>query len=134
MEAVSSEKLSDKIDKRMTEMLGLLVYVVISRPVEPSDVFVLEPDVLWQHIMYTEALERKGVLMAAGPTVDGSGQLTSVGMFVVRASSEDEAHEIVSQDPLHLQGLRSFEVMGWRINEGRMAISVDFSTGKFRFE
>ncbi|MGY2290958.1 hypothetical protein ACW9H6_13650 [Pseudomonas sp. SDO528_S397] len=52
-------------------------------------------------------------------------------MFIIRATSIQHAKEIAAQDPMHQCGARTFSVRPWLVNEGRLNVSVEFSTGKF---
>jgi hypothetical protein len=55
-------------------------------------------------------------------------------MFVLRANSFDEAEAIAKEDPLHKAGLRTFTLQKWRLNEGRITITVDFSDQKMKLD
>jgi hypothetical protein len=48
-------------------------------------------------------------------------------MFVLRANSFEEAEAICKTDPLHAAGLRSYTIQKWRVNEGSITVTVNFS-------
>ena len=48
-------------------------------------------------------------------------------MFVLRANSFEEAEAICQTDPLHAAGLRSYTIQKWRMNEGSITVTVNFS-------
>jgi hypothetical protein len=50
-------------------------------------------------------------------------------MSAIRASSIERARELAGLDPMHLCGARSFTVRPWLVNEGRLKLQIDFSTG-----
>jgi uncharacterized protein YciI len=52
------------------------------------------------------------------------------GMIVVRADSLVEAWGIAERDPLFVEDMRSYEVRGWQLNEGRLVLSVDLDSNK----
>ena len=75
-----------------------------------------------EHLAFQEELERRGVLLAAGPlfTQDGLAW-TGEGMVVLIADSLEQAIEIASHDPMHVSGARTFSVRPWLVNEGSVA-------------
>jgi hypothetical protein len=50
-------------------------------------------------------------------------------MIVVRAKDAEEASEIAFQDPFHKNNVRQFSVQAWRVNEGRLNVSINYSDG-----
>ena len=53
---------------------------------------------------------------------------------VLRAGSFEEAEAIAKEDPLHKAGLRTFTLQKWRVNEGRITVTVDFSDQTMKIE
>ena len=49
------------------------------------------------------------------------------GMFVLRAASFEEAAAIADDDPLHKAGVRTYTLQKWRVNEGSITITVNYS-------
>jgi len=49
----------------------------------------------------------------------------------LRAPTEQNAAAIAATDPFVLAGLRSFEVFGWRLNEGAISIQLSLGTGSY---
>jgi uncharacterized protein YciI len=87
---------------------------------------------LQAHLRYQVELEHKGVMFAAGPLLTDDGEYgEGEGMFIYRASSLAEAQSIAEADPMHSSGARSFRIRPWILNEGKITISADLSTGKF---
>jgi hypothetical protein len=84
------------------------------------------------HLRYQVELEHKGLMFAAGPLLTDDGEYgEGEGMFVYRVASLAEARSIAQADPMHSSGARSFRIRPWILNEGKITISADFSTGKF---
>jgi hypothetical protein len=55
-------------------------------------------------------------------------------MFVLRAGSYEEAEEICKTDPLHAAGLRTYTIQKWRLNEGSLTFTVNFSDQTAKIE
>lgn len=105
------------------KFLGKEVYVVITRPVRSPEI----EKRLTDHLEHQIALEKKGIMFAAGPLYARGSAIPEAGMFVLRAGSFEEADAIASQDPLHRAGLRSYTIQKWRINEGSYTVTVNYS-------
>ena len=65
---------------------------------------------------------------AAGPlqSEDGSRR----GLIVIRADSFDEARKIADADPMHSEGVRTYSVEQWTVNEGSYTVRVTYSDQK----
>jgi uncharacterized protein len=113
-------------------MLQKQFYVVFSTPTHGIGP-VMEN--LEKHLEHQREIERNGILMAAGPQwTDDEKYWDGDGMFVIRASSLEHARELAARDPMHQCGARTFTVRPWLVNEGRLNLQIDFSTGKVRLE
>ena len=77
------------------------------------------------HLDHQVALEKEGVLFAAGPldAEDGSRR----GLIVIRANSFEDARRIADTDPFHAQGLRTYTVEQWTVNEGSYTVRLTYS-------
>ena len=80
-----------------------------------------------EHLAHQVELEKRGIMFAAGPLYPRGSDIPEAGMFVLRANSFEEAEAIANEDPLHKAGLRTYTIQKWRLNEGRLVITVDFS-------
>jgi uncharacterized protein YciI len=90
---------------------------------------------LEKHLEHQCAIERDGIMVAAGPHWDDEENLWhGEGTFVIRAKSLAHAKELAASDPMHQAGARSFKVRPWLINEGGLTIKISFSDGKFTLE
>jgi len=61
------------------------------------------------HRQWLDEQHRAGRLLFSGPTTDGA-----YGVYIMLASSLDEAKAIAAQDPHHAKGVREMEVREWR--------------------
>jgi uncharacterized protein YciI len=105
------------------KFLGREMYLVITRPVRSPEIEKRLAD----HLAHQVELERKGIMFAAGPLYSKGSQVPEAGMFVLRANSFEEAEAICKTDPLHAAGLRSYAIQKWRVNEGSITVTVNFS-------
>ena len=101
------------------------LYVSISTPCAEPDAV---KECLPRHLAYQAELEAAGKLAFAGPLSDESGeQMNGTGMVVYRAESLESAREMAEADPMHQEGVRSFVLRRWLINEGSLTLSVRLS-------
>lgn len=106
-----------------SSFLGKEMYLVITRPVRSPEIDKRLAD----HLAHQVELERKGIMFAAGPLYARDSNIPEAGMFVLRAGSFEEAEEICKSDPLHVAGLRTYTIQKWRVNEGSMTFTINFS-------
>ena len=105
------------------------------------DVFVIEtapvkgPEEMKQHMPahkeYLRGLESQGVLLAAGPITNRGDDKPSAGFILVRAESLDDARLIADEEPMHKNGVRSYVLRKWTINEGHIEVSINLSDQSF---
>lgn len=116
MSAVSSDKTAGAVGRQL--------YVVLSTPGERPEHL---PRHVPPHIDYMVGLEKQGVLFMAGPFLDASGKPAPSGMWILRASSREEANALAAGDPFHSSGARTFQVEEWQPHQGRIGVSIDLS-------
>ncbi len=84
-------------------------YLVLSRAnMSPDEVRKMSQE----HLAWMEGQHESGKVLFSGPTPD-----RSIGIYVVKAGSYDEAKALVDTDPFHLAGLRSHEIIEWEIHQ-----------------
>ena len=115
-----------------SEMLNKDLYVVFTKPENGMKAVMKN---LEEHLKFQVSLEKNGVMFGAGPfwednEIDWNGE----GMVIIRANSLDHAKQIAASDPMHQSGARNFTVRPWLLNEGNIQVSLDYSTGKFKFK
>lgn len=109
-------------------MLQKQLYVVMTKPANGLGP-VMEQ--LGRHLEFQIDLERRGVMLGAGPFwTDDEERWEGEGMVIIRAASLAAAREIAASDPMHASGARTFTVRPWLLNEGTVTIKVTFSDGK----
>jgi len=108
----------------LADLLGRTLYVVHS---QPADGVVDDGRHLEAHLRHLADWERSGVLFASGP-FRADGRVTSRAMYILRAAGLEEATAIAAEEPLHKQGVRRFTVDEWVLNQGRISLTLDFST------
>ncbi|HYB92711.1 MAG TPA: YciI family protein [archaeon] len=60
------------------------------------------------HFNYLSKLKNEGKLQIAGRFADGKG-----GIYILVASSDEEAKSLAEADPYHANGLRQFVIRKW---------------------
>ena len=84
-----------------------------------------------EHVAWLLKLEAEGVVFLSGPLTSGPGVSPGAGVTVLRAASAAGARAIAATDPFVLAGLRTFEVFGWRVNEGAVRVELSLGTGRY---
>ena len=64
-----------------------------------------------EHRKWLEDQHQSGRLLFSGPTSD-----RSYGIYIMLASSRSEAERIAAQDPHHVRGIRTLEVLEWNVH------------------
>ena len=105
------------------KFLGKELYLVVTRPVRSPEI----EKKLADHLAHQVEMEKRGIMFAAGPLYPRGSDVPEAGMFVLRANSFEEAEALANEDPLHKAGLRVFTLQKWRMNEGCLTITVNFS-------
>jgi uncharacterized protein len=105
-------------------------WLIRSQPLEETSTADIER-VAGEHIAWLLKLEAAGLVFLSGPLTSGPGVAPGSGITVLRAGSADEAAEIAAADPFVTAGLRTFEVFGWRVNEGSVQIGLSLGTGRY---
>jgi uncharacterized protein len=119
------------IDELRKKMLHKQLWVIISRRVVPPE--QLQPHVL-AHLQHQIKLEKQGILYGAGPaTLPGAAE-ASFGLIIIRAKDEADARRIADSDPVHVHGLRKYELYQWSMNEGSLNITLNFSDQTYRLD
>jgi len=85
------------------------------------------------HLEFQVALEKEGIMFAAGPNwTDDEKSWEGDGMVVIRAKSLADAHDIAARDPMHKSGARKFKIRPWFVNEGTVSVRLNYSEGTFK--
>ena len=120
----------DKIAELLKPMLKKRLFVALSKAVaRPEQMlpFVVE------HLEYMNQLENEGKLFASGPFIQ-EDVLVGDGLTILQTTTLEEAHALISAEPLIKRGLREFDLRPWELREGRITITLNSSTSNFRFE
>jgi uncharacterized protein len=101
-----------------------VLFLIISTPVKPHEqVMAMLPT----HLERQMELERQGILFSAGPLFEEGSQTPSAGCIIIRAKDFEAARKIADGDPMHANGLRSYEIRRWKINEGSYSVTFTYS-------
>jgi len=118
----------DDILKASAGMLQKQLFVVFTSPTDGMGP-VMEN--IEEHLKFQVELEQRGIMLGAGPFwADDEHTWNGEGMVIIRADSLAHAREIAETDPMHSSGARSFTIRPWLLNEGRITVEVNFSTGR----
>lgn len=115
---------SDQQHHELTKnFLGKDYYVIVTTPVAPRE----ELDkLLSEHLAHQIKLEKDGIMFAAGPLSAEDGARVG-GLIIIRANSFAEARAIADSDPYHKNGLRTYTLTRWTVNEGSFTVRVNYS-------
>jgi uncharacterized protein YciI len=117
--------LQERIAELTKGMLRKRLYAVISKGSgRPELVQSLLPD----HLQYMIGLERAGILFASGPLGAGDGAAVGDGLTILNVDSLEHARMLAAMDPFVRAGARTFSAREWTLMEGRINVSLSFSS------
>jgi uncharacterized protein YciI len=73
-------------------------------------------------------LEKEGMLFASGPLGAGDDAVPGDGLTILNVDTIDQARALAGNDPFVRAGARSFTVREWTLMEGRMQVTLSFSS------
>lgn len=112
-------------------MLQKRLYVVLWIN-DPNATHEQHMAVLPAHVAFLLDLEERGILFASGPFRPPEGQRADFnGMTILRASGPDEVQGILETEPFVAQGLRTYRLLPWDLNEGSFTARLRFGTGTY---
>lgn len=122
---------SDEARAIMDRLVREQCYLLMMRPTDPPPADPpSSPDALRiEHHGYLVDLERRGLLVGAGPCRDGEGWVRGTGLIIVRAKSRAEAAAIGAEEPYTRAGFREMEITPWQRNEGNMTVNLRLADG-----
>lgn len=122
-----------RVDDARAEGLAAREYFIVFT--EPAGDRLAVQDNLKPHLDYQRELEKRGVIVAAGPLSDERGEeWTGKGMIIYRAANIAEARQIADADPMHSRGIRTYKIIPWLMNEGSFTLSVSLAAQKIEFQ
>ena len=123
----------DRVNKARTEGLAAREFFVVLT--EPAAGRAAVQRHLGPHLEYQRGLEIRGVVVAAGPLSDEAGEeWTGKGLIILRAASLAEARAIADADPMHRDGVRTYKLLPWLMNEGSFTLTVRLAAQKVNYD
>ena len=86
-----------------------MFYIALRRPVAPRDQWTTSLDT---HLKWMEEQHRKGTILLSGPSPD-----RTLGIYLIKAESREEAEKIAGGDPYTVAGHTTFELIEWNIHQ-----------------
>ena len=118
----------EELTEIMDKFLATELYVLIIEPLRGAEI----AKGLYDHIQRQIDLERRGVMFGAGPLMDEGQDAPTRGMMIIRASSFEEARTIADAEPYFRDGLRTYSLHKWTLNEGSISLTVNYSDQSVR--
>jgi uncharacterized protein YciI len=84
-------------------------YLCMRSNVRPREQRTTSPD---EHFAWMRTQHESGAILMSGPTSD-----RKYGMYLIRASSRDEADSIAASDPYTVAGDTTYELLEWEIHQ-----------------
>lgn len=69
-------------------------------------------EALFHHFAFLKCQHAAGNILFSGPTPD-----RSLGIYVIKADSHDDAVAITAEDPMHIYKVRRAEIIDWEVHQ-----------------
>lgn len=117
-------EINDNARQLMAQMLQKPLYVALRLPYNLTRF----SELLEAHLQWAIAAERRGELFCSGPFIEEGGTPGALGgMTIVRASTLEEAHEILARDPFIRENVYTPSIKKWLLMEGSCTLTIRFS-------
>lgn len=80
---------------------------------------------------FTYMVEQQDKIVLSGPFIM-PGVTVGEGLTVLRTETEEEARDLMSNEPLVKLGLRRFEMKCWQVQEGTLTVTLSASESTFK--
>jgi uncharacterized protein YciI len=87
-------------------------YLMLSHTDLPPVSADVSKEALTDHFAFLKRQHAAGNILFSGPTPD-----RSLGIYVIKANSHDEAVAIAAEDPMHTYKVRRAEVIDWEVHQ-----------------
>jgi uncharacterized protein YciI len=84
-------------------------YLVHRKPIQPREEWTVSLD---EHLVWMKQQHETGRILFSGPTRD-----RTLGIYVIRAVSKEEAERIAENDPYTKAGFCAFEIFEWEVHQ-----------------
>lgn len=125
--------MTDADQQAKTLMQGLQreqCYLIMMRPAEnPPEPPKPQADMRLEHHEFLVDMERRGILVGAGPCRDDEGWVRGTGMLIFRAANREEARSLAMQEPYTKYGQRDIDIIPWQRNEGNLRLTLNLADG-----
>jgi len=98
-------------------------YLVLSKPVVPREQMAGSLD---DHLSWMKSQHEASNVLFSGPTADHS-----MGIYVIRASSMEDAQAVADSDPFHDRSFRNYDLLDWEVHQ--IMGAGPFSSGEMAF-
>ena len=87
-------------------------YLMLSHTDMPPVSADVRKDALAKHFQFLRRQHDAGKILFSGPTPD-----RSLGIYVIKADSHEEADAIAAEDPMHAMRVRRAEIIDWEVHQ-----------------
>jgi uncharacterized protein YciI len=84
-------------------------YLIHRKPIRPREEWTVSLD---EHLVWMKQQHEAGRILFSGPTRD-----RTLGIYVIRAGSREEAERIAGSDPYTTAGFCAFELFEWEVHQ-----------------
>ena len=129
MERSSKADVSAEVEALSRSLLREQAYVLMMRPNPQAPAGLSKQELRLRHHDFLVDLERRGLLVGAGPFADRNEPSSGSGMIILRAASRDAAAAIAQDEPYTKAGLKITEILPWQRNEGVVRLEIRLADG-----
>jgi len=120
----------EEAEKLMRGLQREQCYLIMMRPAEnPPPPPKPQPEMRLDHHAWLVEMERRGVLVGAGPCRDAEGWVPGSGLLILRADNKAEAEALAREEPYTKSGQREIDIIPWQRNEGSTTINLRLADG-----
>jgi uncharacterized protein YciI len=86
-----------------------MYFITLRRPVTPREQWTTSLDT---HLVWMKQQHESGTILLSGPSPD-----RSLGIYLIKAASREDAERIAGSDPYTVAGQTTFDLIEWEIHQ-----------------